>query len=700
MATDKQFTNRLIHETSPYLRQHAHNPVDWFPWSKEALQKAKDEDKPIFLSIGYSACHWCHVMEHESFEDPEVGAFLNEHFVSIKVDREERPDLDQIYMAAVQLLTRSGGWPMSMFLTPNLQPFYGGTYYPPKQMYGRPSFRQVLEAIVDAFANKRESVEEQARELTSHVQLFGALEPNEHALNEEVLSKTARQLGQVFDADWGGFGSAPKFPHAMELRLLLRVWHRFGDRQALDMVTQTLDRMALGGLYDQLGGGFHRYSTDRMWLAPHFEKMLYDNALLVPAYLDAYQVTKNPFYEFVVKDTLAYVRREMVSPEGAFFSTQDADSEGEEGKFFVWSKREIVSILGEELAELFCDYYDVSESGNWEGHNILNLNRWSRKVGKQSLSQESEQVQTRLREAREKLLEVRSKRIWPGRDEKILTSWNALMIDAFAQAHQVFPDQGYAETAENAAKFLLESMEQEDGRLYRTWFSGTGAKLNGYLEDYAFLIHALISLYEATFRIDWMKQALGFTDIMIEQFWDDAQGGFFYTGKNHEQLIARGKDPHDGSIPSGNSMAVSALLRLAKFTGRTDLTEKATETLQLYADLLQRSSQSVGQILLALEYHLGPVDEFVVLGDGSDSETTAALELIRQEYRPRKIVVFQDSRKNTSIQEAVLPILKNKSSSNQVTVYICRNFTCSKPCTGLEELKSSLQVLKQSKSDI
>ncbi len=460
-------SNRLIEQTSPYLRQHAHNPVDWYSWGDEALRQARELDRPIFLSIGYSACHWCHVMEHESFEDEETARVLNEHFVSVKVDREERPDLDQIYMTAVQLMTRHGGWPMSVFLTPDLEPFYGGTYFPPIERHGLPSFRRVLLAIVDAWTNRRADLLAQAKDLSGHVHQAMQIEAQPGSLDEGLLRGAGNHLRQVFDPTYGGFGRAPKFPHPMDLRLLLRLWQRFGDDDALRMATTTLDHMARGGIYDQLGGGFHRYSTDARWLAPHFEKMLYDNALLTAAYLEAFQATGDPVYRRIVDETLAYVEREMTSPAGAFYSTQDADSEGEEGKFFVWSRAEVEQVLGRDEAQLFCEIYEVTPEGNWEGHNILHRIR-SDEQEAGLLKMPVEELRRRLAESRRKLFQRRAERVKPGLDDKILTSWNALMIDAFARAGAVLDNDAYIQRAVNAADYLLHRMRNTQGRLYRT----------------------------------------------------------------------------------------------------------------------------------------------------------------------------------------------------------------------------------------
>jgi len=685
------FTNHLAQETSPYLRQHAHNPVDWYPWGKEALARARQLDRPIFLSVGYSACHWCHVMEHESFEDPEVGQLLNENFVSIKVDREERPDLDQIYMAAVQLMTRQGGWPMSVFLTPELKPFFGGTYFPPEDHYGRPGFKRVLRYLAQAWNEQRDTVEQQAAQLVEGVQSMLRLEPGEGDLSPQLLRHAGSVLSRSFDTTYGGFGSAPKFPHALELRLLLRSARRFDDSDALTMVRYTLDHMARGGMYDQLGGGFHRYSTDARWLVPHFEKMLYDNALLVPAYLEAFQVTGDASYRRIVEETLAYVLREMTSPDGPFYSTQDADSEGVEGKFFVWSSAEIEHILGKEEARLFCSVYGVSDEGNWEGHNILNLSR--------SLVQEArllhvaeEELRQRLDPSRKKLLEVRNRRVWPGRDDKVLTSWNGLMIAAFASSYQVLERREYLEAARRAADFVLSRMRSADGRLLRTCGAGAPAKLNAYLEDYSFLADALITLYEASFEPRWLEAAIALAEMMIAQFWDNTEGGFFYTGNDHELLIARTKDPHDSSVPSGNSMAVTALLRLAKFTGRQDFLDKAEKTLHLFNPLLNTAPQAAAQMLNALDFYLGPVDEVVVAGNPNANDTLQALRLIRQAYRPNRVLAFQPAVGVAREVEKMIPLLAGKAPSGPVTTYLCRDLACAAPLVGVAALQASGMV--------
>jgi uncharacterized protein YyaL (SSP411 family) len=689
MSQQTKFTNRLAHETSPYLRQHAHNPVDWYPWGPEALERARQLDRPIFLSIGYSACHWCHVMEHESFENEEIAQLLNDHFVSIKVDREERPDLDQIYMASVQMLTGSGGWPMSVFLTPELKPFTGGTYFPPDDRYGRPGFKRLLLHIAEVWKTRRADVEEAAGQITGHLQDLGRLETEEGDLDVSLLRQASNGLARAFDARNGGFGQAPKFLHTMDLRLLLRCWRRFGDTQALEMVRVTLDHMTMGGIYDHLGGGFARYSTDERWLVPHFEKMLYDNALLVPCYLETFQATGEPYYREVAEETLGWVLREMTSPDGPFYSTLDADSEGEEGKFYVWSAPEIEQVLGQEDAELFAAVYGVEPEGNWEdGKNILHRLKTFAQYARLNGMSEAD-LRSRLDGCRHKLFEVRSRRVWPGRDEKALTSWNGLMIGTLAQAAQVLDRSDYAEAASRAADFILTRM-RSGGRLLRTWSAGSEPKLNGYLEDYSFLLDGLVTLYEATFAPRWIEAALDLAETMIDQFWDSADGGFFYTGRDHESLIARGKDPHDNAIPSGNAMAVTALLRLVKLTGRMDLQEKAEATLRLYRGLLGSHPLAAGQMLLALDFELGPVQEVAIIGDPAAEDTRRVLRAIRGSYRPHQVTALKLPGSEEGKLDELLPLLAGKTGSGAVATYVCQDFACQAPLLGAEAAEAAL----------
>jgi uncharacterized protein YyaL (SSP411 family) len=680
--------NRLSKETSLYLKQHANNPVDWYPWGPEALARAKELHRPIFLSIGYSACHWCHVMEHESFEDEATAKVMNEHFVCIKVDREERPDLDTIYMNALQVLTREGGgWPLSVFLTPDLTPFYAGTYYPPDDRYAphRPSFKKLLLAVHDAWTKQRDHIQEVGRNVAGYLQQMSALETSDTPLSPELLSNALGMLRRSFDTQHGGFGSAPKFPHALELKLLLRLANRFNDKTALHIVRHTLDKMARGGMYDQVGGGFHRYSVDDKWLVPHFEKMLYDNALLTTAYVEAWQQTRDPFYGQVVRETLDYVLKEMTAPGGAFFSTQDADSEGEEGKFYVWSEKEIRDILGPDLGAFACNVWGVTEHGNFEGHNILFRARSDEEDAK-ALGLSLEEFRKKLAEAKQHLYTVRAMRVWPGRDEKILTAWNGLMISAFAKAGAMLGGPPYSAAPIRAAEWMLQHMRAPDGHLLRSGSADGTAKLNGYLEDYAFLADALVSLYEATFDPKWLRTAAELADVILNHFADPAGPGFFFVADDHEQLIARTKDLHDGSTPSGNAVAVTVLLRLAKLLDRRDFAAKAEETLRGYRETMAEHPAAAGQMLMALDFHLGPTQEVAVIGKSSNPETWRAVAAIRRAFRPNQVVAYHDP--NTGPPPDFIPLLKDRPAvDGKVTVYVCENFTCKAPLVGAEAVE-------------
>ena len=519
--------NRLINETSPYLLQHAHNPVDWYPWGSEALERASKEDRPILLSIGYSACHWCHVMEHESFEDASIAQVMNDNFVNIKVDREERPDLDQIYMTAVQMMTGSGGWPLTVFLLPGGEPFFGGTYFPPEDRYNRPGFRRVLPAISDAYRTRRQELVDNSKTIVEQIGRQVSPQFEGGAIDTSLLDAAYRALGSRFDPREGGFGGAPKFPPSMSIDFLLRYHHRTGDEHALQMATLTLDKMAYGGMYDQAGGGFHRYSTDERWLVPHFEKMLYDNALLARAYLDAYRSTGRPLYKRIAEETLDFVVREMRDPSGAFYSTQDADSEGVEGKFYVWDLEEFRDIVGAD-ADLLAKYFDVTEHGNFEGRNILNISRPPELFSKLE-SVPLEDLEARAKAAKKKLYAAREKRVKPGRDEKILTDWNGLMLRAFAEAAAYLGRDDYRSIAESNAGFILSTL-WDGSRLLHNFKDGR-ARFNGYLDDYANLADGLFALYELTFDYKWLDHAIKIVDRMIEQFWDDERGGFLFHGE-------------------------------------------------------------------------------------------------------------------------------------------------------------------------
>ncbi|MDB5306483.1 MAG: hypothetical protein JWO38_685 [Gemmataceae bacterium] len=685
MSDAAQPPNRLARETSLYLKQHALNPVDWYPWGPEAIARARELNRPIFLSIGYSACHWCHVMEHESFEDEATAKVLNDHFVCVKVDREERPDLDTIYMNALQVLTREGGgWPLSVFLSPDLTPFHAGTYYPPDDRYaahGKPGFRRLLAGIIDAWETRRDRIAEVGRGVAEFLHGAGKLPPGDDHLSTDVLAGALASLRRNYDAANGGFGFAPKFPHALELRLLLRIASRFDDGTALQMARHTLDKMARGGMYDQVGGGFHRYSVDEKWLVPHFEKMLYDNALLATATVEAYQLTGDPFYARIAREVLDYVLREMTSEAGAFFSTQDADSEGEEGKFYVWSEAEIRAILGPDLGEFACRVWGVTEGGNFEGHNILFRARPDDQDA-QRLGLSAADFRAKLDAAKGQLYEVRAKRVWPGRDEKILTAWNGLMIAAFAKAGAAFGEPRYTAAAVRAADYVLEHMRGPDGRLFRTAGVGRPAKLSGYLEDYAFLADALVTLYETTAAPTYLRAAVGLAEVMLKHFADPAGTGFFYTADDHEELIARTKDLHDGSTPSGNAMAVTALARLAKLCDRQDFAAKAVETLRGFRTMMEDHPSASGQMLVALDFYLGPAREIAVIGKTDDPGVGNVLRAIWGAFRPNQVVAFHDPSSGDAPTD-LIPLLKDRPMvGGEVTTYVCENFVCKAPLVG------------------
>jgi uncharacterized protein YyaL (SSP411 family) len=673
--TTHSHTNRLIHETSPYLLQHAHNPVDWYPWGEEALARSRAEDKPIFLSIGYSACHWCHVMERESFENEATAAVMNELFINIKVDREERPDLDAIYMDAVQAMTGSGGWPMSVFLTPAGQPFYGGTYYPPEPRYGIPSFPQVLSAVSEAYRNRREEVTGQAQRLTDAIGRSATVRGGETDLSTQILADAVRQLEQYFDEYHGGFGDQPKFPQPMTLEFAMSYHQRTGDLDALYMAEHTLEQMARGGIYDQIGGGFHRYSVDRIWLVPHFEKMLYDNAQLLRAYLHLWQITQRPLFRQVVEQTVDYVLREMTSPAGGFFSTQDADSEGEEGKFFVWTPDEVAEVLGEEDALIARRAYGITQSGNFEGSNILFIPRTGEKVAEQVGLSEAD-LEQRLALIRQKLFTAREQRIKPGRDEKVLTEWNGLMIHALAEVGVVLGRGDALTAAVQAAEFILAQMSQEDGKLYRSHKDGQ-AKFNAYLEDYAAFIRGLIALYEATFDLRWVAEASRLTRLMLAQFRDEANGGFFQTGTDHESLVVRRKDFIDNAIPSGNSMAVESLIRLAKLTGNDEYRKEAGRIFPLMKSAMAQQPTGFGRLLAGLEEFLRPSQEIAIVGDLADPRTQALLAEVRRRYLPHAILAHKGPE-----DENPLPVLAERGLVNgQPAAYVCENYACQLPVT-------------------
>jgi uncharacterized protein YyaL (SSP411 family) len=687
-----KFTNRLINETSPYLLQHAHNPVDWYAWDEEAFDRARREDKPILLSIGYRACHWCHVMEDESFEDEAIARLMNDNFINIKVDREERPDLDAIYMNAVQMMTGSGGWPMTVFLTPDGKPFYGGTYFPPVDRYGMPGFPRVLISVAEAYRAQRNEIENSAEGMVGELNRLDRIgapkERQEGELSYEIADHAATQLARTLDPVHGGFGNKPKFPPSMALEFLLRHYNRTKDSGALKAVELTLNEMARGGMYDQLGGGFHRYSVDEKWLVPHFEKMLYDNALLSRVYTDAFLATGNEFYKRVAVETLDYVAREMTDSQGGFYSTQDADSEGEEGKFFVWTPEEVTALLGAEDARLFNRYFDISEVGNFEGHNIAHVAEDMDAIAR-LMKVSPERLAEAVERGRKVLFEAREKRVKPYRDEKILTAWNGLMTRSFAEASRAFDRNDYLEIATRNADFILTKLRR-DGRLLRTHKDGE-SKLNGYLEDYAYLIDGLLSLYEASFDTRWFEEARSLTETMIAQFWDADEGGFFFTSADHEKLITRSKDFYDNAIPSGNSAGAGALIRLALLTGEDRYRSMAETILRLMKQGMMRAPSAFGRMLSALDMFLASAYEIAIIGAPEAPETRAMVDVVFKRYLPNKVVAFApdaDSKASRTIK-----LLEGRDRiEGQPATYVCRQFYCQAPQTRAEGLAEMLNA--------
>ena len=686
MAGEKH-TNKLIGETSPYLLQHAHNPVDWYPWGPEALERSRREDKPILLSIGYSACHWCHVMEHESFENEEIARLMNENFVCIKVDREERPDLDSIYMNAVQMMTGHGGWPMTMFLTPDLKPFYGGTYYPPEDRRGMAGFPRVLMAIADSYQNRKEDIFTSAEAITAELKKSDRFVASNEMLTTEVLNSAFSALGANFDKTHGGFGGAPKFPPSMTLMFLLRHHHRTSSPQALYMVDTTLQKMAGGGMYDHLGGGFARYSVDAQWLVPHFEKMLYDNALLTRIYLYAFQATKNGSYRRIAEETLEYIIRDMTDRSGGFYSSEDADSEGEEGRFYVWTRTEVLSILGEDDGELFCQFFDVTERGNFEhGNSILNTPLSIDQFAAEN-SRSIDEVGRIITAGKRKLFNARERRVRPGRDDKTLAAWNGLMMTAFAEAANILGRDDYREIAVRNAEFIHDQLVR-DGRLLRTYKAGQ-SKLNGYLEDYSYVIEGLLAVYEATFELKFFRRAQELADTMIAQFWDENDGGFFFTSSDHEELITRTKDYFDNATPSGNSVAAAALLKLGVLTQQQDYTRRAVTILRALRPAMARYPSAFGYALCAMDFYLSEPKEIAIIGKLDSHEVSAFVQEVYSRYLPNKVIAGCEETDTASSSEINL-LTGRTSVDGKATAYVCRNYACLAPATDVHQLSERL----------
>jgi uncharacterized protein YyaL (SSP411 family) len=673
--------NRLIDEASPYLQQHARNPVDWYPWGPEAFERARVEDKPIFLSIGYSTCHWCHVMERESFEDEETARQMNRDFVSIKVDREERPDVDETYMKAVQVMTGSGGWPMSVFLTPEGKPFYGGTYFPPRAGFGRPSFQQVLAAIAQAWRTKRDDLLASSQSLTETL-AHPSSTPAEQALSGEVLQNAFDALSGYFDPFYGGFGSAPKFPQPTIITLLLTYGVRSGRQAAFDMVEKSLDGMARGGIHDHLGGGFHRYATDAQWLVPHFEKMLYDQAMLGLAYVQAYQIGGDPDHAAVARDVFDYVLRDLTDDKGGFYAGEDADSEGREGAFYVWRREEIESLLGETDAKEFCDHYDVTDIGNFEQRrSILHI------------AKPAGAVEARLADARRKLLTHRNTRPRPHRDEKVIASWNGLMISSLAYGGAVLGEARYVQAATRTATFILESLRVE-GRLMRYWRGGRVVE-KAFLDDYAFLVLGLLDLYGATFDSRWLREAAVLAEQMIDLFADPAEGDFFMTGRDGEQLISREKPAHDGVIPSGNSAAAIGLFKLGTILMDDRFTSRAERILRRFSGAIAGTPTAFTAMLLALSYRLGPTREIVVAGPALEAQPLIAE--VRRRFLPNATALFRETGGRGDALAEVVPFVRDLvPREGHAAAYVCENYACRRPVTTAADLAAILDGISRS----
>ncbi|MBF8275234.1 MAG: hypothetical protein HW390_307 [Candidatus Brocadiaceae bacterium] len=686
--TNQGKPNRLIQEKSPYLQQHAFNPVDWYPWGDEAFQTAIEGDMPIFLSIGYSTCHWCHVMEHESFEDGEVAQILNKYFVSIKVDREERPDIDHVYMTVCQAMTGTGGWPLNLFLTPQKKPFYAGTYFPKTERYGNPGLIAILKQIANLWNTNKESIIASSEQATQVLQPMKIVSSGE-VLTIETLKHAYEQLRNNYDGLYGGFGSSPKFPTPHNYTFLLRWWKRSSDSMPLEMVEKTLDRMGHGGLYDQLGGGFHRYSTDEYWLVPHFEKMLYDQAQLAIAYLETYQATGKAFYADIARGVLDYVLRDMTSSKGGFFSAEDADSEGVEGKFYVWTSDEIIKILGEKDGRVICDYYDVSKEGNFEdNNNILHVDKPVDAFVKLE-GIDTGEFQKLLGSAREKLFQAREKRIHPHKDDKILTSWNGLMISAFARGAQALDEPKYTRAAVQAADFVLSNLRKTDGTLLRCYRLDE-AFIPAYLDDYAYFVGSLIDLYETTFETRHLKASLALNKQMLDHFWDEKDCGLFFGGKKNEPLIAQTKEVYDGALPSGNSMALLNILRLGHITGNPDLLKIAERLTSAFSDTINQYPSGYTHFLCGFDFAHGTTKDIVVAGAPGRDDTKQILREVWSRFIPRKTLIVSSSA-DKSIEDVAERVKAQGMINNKATVYVCENNTCKPPATDMHEIGTLLE---------
>jgi uncharacterized protein YyaL (SSP411 family) len=702
MGQKHEHTNKLVMETSPYLLQHAHNPVDWYPWGEEALAKAKTENKPVFLSIGYAACHWCHVMEQESFENEEIAEILNKHFISIKVDREERPDLDDIYMTAVVAITGSGGWPMTVFLTPELKPFYGGTYFPPEDKWGRVGFKNLILRLIDFWQNdqSRTKLLQDAETLSQVVEQRTSLSlpvDEDAQLNRDLIANAASQMEAAFDDKWGGFSSAPKFPPSNAVSFLLREHFHTKNERSLEMATFTLDKMFEGGMYDHLAGGFHRYSVDNEWLVPHFEKMLYDNAQLAVVYIEAYQETGNKKYARIAKEIFDYEMTTMTDDSGGIYSTEDADSQGKEGIFYLWKRDELDGILGKKEADILSRYYNVKKMGNFSSHedyhkgfNILHISKDTATVAK-DLDMTEEQLENTLSVIKKKLLEVRDKRIRPGLDDKTITSWNALMISAFARGYQVFADERYLNAAERSATFLTDKMRTQDGKLLRTHRAGE-SKFYAYLEDYANTIRAFLDLYEAGFAKQWLFAAEDLTEEMIAQFWDEKSTSLFNTSQYHKNLIVRTKSANDSAMPSPIGVAIGSLLRLGKLLDREEYFNKAQRLLKTNHPYMEKAPQGYLTLIMNVDSLIHPPKEIAIVGRKDSEDTKKLLKAIHSRFIPNRVIALLDPSSPDAAELAKkIPLLSGREPiDGKATAYVCENFACKLPVTSPEELTKQL----------
>jgi uncharacterized protein YyaL (SSP411 family) len=694
---DRQYTNRLIKEKSPYLLQHAHNPVDWYPWGEEAFEKARREDKPIFLSIGYSTCHWCHVMERESYNDPEVAKLMNDAFVSIKVDREERPDIDNVYMNVALMMMGSGGWPLNVILTPDKKPFFAATYIPKDNRFGQKGLLELIPQIKQAWLTQRDKVVGSANQITA------ALRENSGGsasgdLDASTLKTAFDQFNNQFDKQYGGFGRAQKFPTPHNLLFLLRYWKRTGEPKALEMVEKTLDAMRSGGMYDHVGFGFHRYSTEPTWHLPHFEKMLYDQAMLALTYLEAYQATGKEEYAKTAREIFTYISRDMTSPAGAFYSAEDADSEGEEGKFYLWTESEIRKVLPKSDADLFIKAFGVESGGNFtdpfgkapRGANILRQTKPIKDLAVELKLSEPE-LQTRLEAARQQLFTVRERRVHPSKDDKILTDWNGLMIAAFARGAQVLDEPKYAETARRSVDFIFKNLRTQDGRLLHRYREGQ-ATIKAHADDYAFLVWGLIELYEATFDVKYLQTALDLNSDLIEHFWDVGNGGFFFTADDAEALLVRQREVSDNAIPSGNSVAMLNLLRLNRITANTDLEAKAAAISRTFAGEVKQAPSGHAELMSALDFGIGPSYEVVIAGNSQAEDTKTMLKALRKQFIPNKVVILKATEHNAPEITRLAEFTKYQNSrGGKATAYVCLNYNCKLPTTEINKMLELLQ---------